>query len=127
MNPVIHFEIPVMDTKKAADFYGRVLGWKVNEMGAGDTYLFAATTESAAFFSTVPGAINGAIGKKGVITPVRLTVVAKVEDIDKTLEEAKKQGGKIFHGKTAVGDGGFSGYFTDPEGNLIGLWQESKK
>ncbi len=32
-------------------------------------------------------------------------------------------GGKAMGDKMAVGDMGFAGYFTDTEGNLIGLWE----
>ena len=125
MNPAIHFEIPVEDTKKAADFYGKVLGWQVSEMGYGDVYLAAATTGSAGLFSTAPGAINGAIGLKGRVTPERLTIVVRVEDIGRTLEAVKEHGGKVFHEKNPVGYVGFTACFTGHEGNLIGLWQDS--
>jgi predicted enzyme related to lactoylglutathione lyase len=31
--------------------------------------------------------------------------------------------GKIGRSKEAVGDMGFAAYFTDTEGNLVGLWE----
>jgi predicted enzyme related to lactoylglutathione lyase len=37
----------------------------------------------------------------------------------------EKLGGSIALGRQAVGDMGFSAYFTDPEGNVIGLWQNA--
>jgi len=44
------------------------------------------------------------------------------EDVDGTLEVVKEHGGEVFHEKNPAGNLGFSAYFTDPEGNLIGLW-----
>jgi hypothetical protein len=29
--------------------------------------------------------------------------------------------------KTAVGDMGFAAYFTDPEGNVVGLWETARR
>jgi hypothetical protein len=35
----------------------------------------------------------------------------------------ERLGGKTVQGRAAVGDMGFTGYFTDSEGNVVGLWQ----
>jgi hypothetical protein len=29
--------------------------------------------------------------------------------------------------KTPVGDMGFAAYFTDPEGNVVGLWETARR
>jgi hypothetical protein len=46
-----------------------------------------------------------------------------VDDIDETLAKIEVLGGKTARPKQAVGDMGFTAYFTDSEGNLMGLWQ----
>jgi predicted enzyme related to lactoylglutathione lyase len=46
-----------------------------------------------------------------------------VEDIDAALQLIQKLGGTTVTAKQVVGDMGFSAYFKDPEGNLLGLWQ----
>lgn len=33
MNPVVHFEMPAEDRKRMADFYTKVFGWKIQELG----------------------------------------------------------------------------------------------
>jgi predicted enzyme related to lactoylglutathione lyase len=50
-------------------------------------------------------------------------VVVDVEDIDAALATIEKLGGTPLTGRQQVGDMGFSAYFRDPEGNLMGLWQ----
>jgi predicted enzyme related to lactoylglutathione lyase len=34
-------------------------------------------------------------------------------------------GGETVSGRVSVGDMGWSAYFKDPEGNLMGLWQSA--
>ena len=49
----------------------------------------------------------------------------EVADIDASLEEIERLGGATVSGKQPVGEMGFSAYFRDTEGNLMGLWQSS--
>ena len=49
----------------------------------------------------------------------------EVEDIDATLATVERLGGMTVSAKQAVGEMGFSAYFTDTEGNLMGLWQSA--
>jgi hypothetical protein len=41
------------------------------------------------------------------------------------LVEIEKHGGSPVGDKLPVGDMGFAAYFTDSEGNLMGLWQSA--
>jgi predicted enzyme related to lactoylglutathione lyase len=75
---------------------------------------------------TSPGAVNGGMGKKSATLKVP-TVTVSVTDIDETLANIKKLGGKVVEKKSPVGDMGFTAYFADPEGNVIGLWQDTPK
>jgi predicted enzyme related to lactoylglutathione lyase len=47
MNPVVHFEMLVEDRKRMADFYNKVFGWKIQQLGEGmGNYVLATTTDS---------------------------------------------------------------------------------
>jgi predicted enzyme related to lactoylglutathione lyase len=47
-----------------------------------------------------------------------------VEDIDAALAKVEQLGGKTVKPRQDIGGGmGFTAYFTDPEGNLMGLYQ----
>ncbi len=50
-------------------------------------------------------------------------VTIAVDDIDESLTTFGRLVGTTIQGKEAVGDMGFSAYFQDPEGNLMGLFQ----
>jgi predicted enzyme related to lactoylglutathione lyase len=71
---------------------------------------------------TQPGAINGGLASRG--TPISSPVVTvHVADIDQALDRIEQLGGKRVQDRTPVGEIGFVGYFTDPESNVVGLWQ----
>jgi predicted enzyme related to lactoylglutathione lyase len=46
-----------------------------------------------------------------------------VADIDKTMQEVKRAGGKTVVPKMAIASIGWLAYFTDPDGNIHGLYQ----
>jgi uncharacterized protein len=41
------------------------------------------------------------------------------------LRQVEAAGGKAVSEKIPVGDMGFAGYFTDTEGNVMGLWENA--
>ena len=49
--------------------------------------------------------------------------VIDVDSIDDAFKKVVAAGGTVINEKMAVGEMGFAGYFTDTEGNLIGLWE----
>jgi len=123
MDSVVHFEIPAKDPKKSSAFYSSAFGWQFNQF-PGFEYWSAGTTKSDKNgMPTSPGAINGGMGKKGVMAPEAVTITIAVDDIDAALEKVTKLGGKAHGRKQPVGDMGFSAYFKDLDGNIIGLWQ----
>jgi predicted enzyme related to lactoylglutathione lyase len=50
-------------------------------------------------------------------------IIIRVQKIDDAMKKVEKTGGKIIRGKIQVGDMGYSAYFKDTEGNIIGLWE----
>ena len=71
-----------------------------------------------------PGAINGGMGARG--GPLKSPVVTiAVKDIDKTIATVEKLGGKAVGKKQSIGEMGFTAYFQDSEGNVMGLWQSA--
>ncbi len=122
---VVHFEIPFDDAERARAFYAEAFGWEVASLPGFD-YLVASTGPSGAGSGppTETGFINGGMSRRseGLRHP---TVVLDVDDIDATLADVERLGGATVLGRTPVGEMGFSAYFTDPEGNVIGLWQST--
>ncbi len=123
---VVHFEVVANNLKRAQEFYSKAFGWTMSPMPQFD-YVMVGTTESDKDGTpTKPGAINGGMMKrtKTYAGPI-LTI--RVEDIEKTLANVKKLGGKVVTKKQPVADMGFTAYFRDTERNLVGLWQNAAR
>ena len=126
-SPVVHFEMPAKDKKRAAKFYEEALGWDmkiVDEMGA---YLLANTGPTENGRPTNPGTINGGFfdydeTKPGFQYP---SVVVAVEDIKQGIEMVKKAGGKVFGEPMDIPTVGKFVSFEDTEGNRVGMLQPS--
>jgi len=122
MDKVIHFEVPFDDGERATTFYREAFGWSLDSM-PNFQYTMVTTTETdGQGRPSAPGAINGGmLHRQGPITGPVITI--GVADIDEALARVEKLGGKVAIGRQPVGGMGFSAYFHDTEGNLIGLWQ----
>jgi predicted enzyme related to lactoylglutathione lyase len=120
---VVHFEIPADDVERAQGFYRDAFGWLMNSI-PGMGYTLVGTTPSGDNGPLDPGAINGGMLERQ--DPVRSTVVTiEVDDIDTALKTVESLGGKTVRSGMPVGDMGFAAYFADPEGNVVGLWQNA--
>jgi predicted enzyme related to lactoylglutathione lyase len=120
---VVHFEIPFDDQERASAFYSEAFGWSLTALPE-MRYVLASTGPSDDGPPSEPGFINGGMLERGL--PVGGPVVTvDVEDIDTALARIEDLGGGTVVAKQAVGDMGFSAYFKDSEGNVIGLWQNA--
>jgi hypothetical protein len=120
---VVHFEVPVGDVERASRFYGEAFGWQLGSM-PGMGYTLLTTTPSDDSGPTEPGAINGGMFARQPPFQGPMIVI-EVDDIDLALARVEQLGGSTAVGRQPVGDMGFSGYFHDSEGNLVGLWQSA--
>jgi predicted enzyme related to lactoylglutathione lyase len=122
MNEIVHFEIPADDLTRAQKFYRSTFGWKMNDLKEMNYTMIHTTEVDEKQMPKKPGAINGGMMKrsKEVSSPV---VTIDVADIDAALTKIEKNGGKTLIKKMQVGDMGWSAYFKDTEGNVVGLWQ----
>jgi len=124
MDKVVHFEVPFDDGDRATAFYNEAFGWQVNAMPEFQYVLVSTTpTDDKGNLSEAGGINGGMLRRQGPITAPVITI--GVEDLDDTLARIEKLGGKVAIGRQPVGDMGFSAYFHDTEGNLIGLWQNA--
>lgn len=123
MDSVTHFEIPAKDPKRAAAFYTKAFGWNITQFPNFEYWSLTTTDSDENGRAKTPGAVNGGLGKKGQMAPNNVTVTIQVADIEKALAGIRKLGGKQSGKTMPVGDMGWSAYFEDTEGNIIGLWQ----
>ena len=124
---VVHFEIPADNEERAKTFYQKAFGWDISKY-PGMEYHMVSTTEvdQKTRQPTAPGAINGGLTKRN--SEVKNTVITvDVADIEATLKNVEKLGGKMVRKKEPVADMGFTAYFKDTEGNIVGLWQSARR
>ena len=119
---VVHFEVPFDDGDRARSFYKEAFGWQVMEMPEMG-YTIVMTGPSNDSGPTESGFINGGMLSREQAATSGPVVVIDVENIEAALEKIGGLGGSTVVGKTPVGEMGFAAYFTDPEGNTIGLWE----
>ncbi|MEV0583689.1 VOC family protein [Nonomuraea sp. NPDC050310] len=125
---VVHFEIPADNVDRASAFYREAFGWQLQPVPEMDYTMVMTTPIDEQGMPTEAGGINGGMfdrsGEGGKFkTPV---IVIDVSSVDEALEKVESLGGQVVSPKMAVGDMGFAGYFTDSEGNIMGLWESAQ-
>jgi predicted enzyme related to lactoylglutathione lyase len=113
MHGFTHIEIPTTDPKKSKEFYAKIFGWKMEENMP--EYVMFSTGDNQ----------GGGLTKESKPTPDGVVLYIEVEDIVKKLGEIEAAGGKKVKDKTGISpEFGFYGLFTDPCGNIMGLWSK---
>ena len=121
-NPVVYFEIPVIDIDRATKFYSTVFNFKF------DTTIID-NNEMALFpFTQEDSGISVALAKGEIYKPTKdgVLIYFNTVNIDETLRLANANGGQILYPKTDNGIGHVA-EFEDTEGNRIALYQSKEK
>lgn len=121
---VVHFEIPADDLSRASEFYRAAFGWDVSSVAGMDYAMLGTTTSDASGMPKDPGAINGGmlLRDEARTGPI---ITVDVDDIDAALQRIEDLGGAIVLPKQEVMGMGYTAYFVDSEGNVMGLWQNA--
>jgi uncharacterized protein len=109
---ICYLEIPTTNIAASADFYKRVFGWNIRQRGDGNTAFDDTTGEVSG--SWVLG--RPAASKPGLLFYVMVDDVAAIADL------IVASGGKIVQHIGADAPE-ITARFTDPAGNVIGLYQ----
>jgi len=112
-HPIVHIELSTSNRMETAGFYNTVFGWEVQHM------------EEMNYSTWTPG--EGELG--GGFNPVSeelpagtVIVYIGTDDIDASLSDIEKHGGKTIYPKTEIPGFGWFALFNDPGGNLVGLY-----
>jgi len=113
---VCYIEIPAVNIHQSADFYAKVFGWRIRQRGDGHTA-----------FDDTTGEVSGTWveGRQPSSEP-GLLVYIMVDSVARTVDSV------IAHGGTLVQPIGadapeVTARFSDPAGNVIGLYQEPSR
>ena len=121
---VVHFEVPYDDGERARRFYGDVFGWQIQSIPEMRYDIVSTGPVSEEGRPSEPGYVGGGMTERGghVMQPV---ITIAVDDVAASLEKIRSNGGAPVGEPVVVGDMGVAAYFTDSEGNLMGLWQSA--
>ncbi len=116
-------EIRTHDIADTARFYESLFGWKIMEKETADgfdVWLFDTGSEPR-----LENLRRGGIWLRPQGEPLGLVVYVVVDDIEATLQKVTNLGGKVTAAKAPLG-AGYGAFFRDPNGNLLGLYEDKK-
>lgn len=122
MNPVVYFEIPVLDLKRACNFYSKVFETTLTQ-DVIDGYQMAFFESSHESFGATGALV---VGDVYIPSHQGCFLYFGVESIDETVARALEHGGSVLYPKKSNGDLGFVAEIQDTEGNRIALHEETK-
>jgi predicted enzyme related to lactoylglutathione lyase len=109
-----HVEIPALDLRKAASFYGALFQWKFQPF-YGDDYLMIYAPDGTE--------IGGLTRVDDVPYINGFWNYVEVDDVDRIVELAQNLGGKIVRPKGELPDDhGFYAVIQAPDGYNLGVW-----
>jgi predicted enzyme related to lactoylglutathione lyase len=125
MDPVVHFEMPYEDKVRMTQFYQSVFGWQTRMLDEEmHNYVLATTTEIDETGPINPGAINGGFFPKRADRPGQFpSVIIRVEDMKKAMNNITKAGGIILGEPMNIPHIGLYLSFIDTEGNRVSILQ----
>lgn len=121
-NPVVYFEIPVLDLSRACDFYSKVFETTLTR-DVVDGYQMAFFDSSDDSFGATGALV---VGDVYVPSHQGCFLYFGVESIDTTVARAIEHGGSVLYPKKSNGELGFVAEIQDSEGNRVALHEENR-
>jgi uncharacterized protein len=121
---IVHFEIPADNPERAAKFYREMFGWKINrwENPNGIEYYMVETVPTDEQGAPLRPGVNGGMMPRMYPAQQPVNYIA-VADVNEAVAKAERLGAKVMMGKTPVPGMGWFAQLTDPEGNVIAVWE----
>lgn len=110
---ICYLEIPATDPDRSADFYAEVFGWNIRNRSDGDISFDDTTRQVSGAFVT----------GRPPTTEVGLLVYIMVDSVEDAVRTVVDHGGVIVQ-PLGVDAPELTARFTDPGGNVLGLYQE---
>ena len=121
---IVHFEIPADDPERAAQFYRNLFGWTINrwENPNGIQYWLVETVPTDEKGAPVRPGVNGGLMPRMYPGQQPVNYIA-VRSVDEAVAKAERLGAKLMMGKTPVPGMGWFAQMSDPEGNVLAVWE----
>jgi hypothetical protein len=125
-SPVVHFEMPAKDKKRVSEFYTKVFGWDMKQLGAEmGNYILAGTAEiDENNMVKNPGTINGGFFDYQDDEQNRVPhIVISVDNLSEMIRSISQAGGTILGEQMEISGIGKYISIKDTEGNIVGVLQ----
>jgi predicted enzyme related to lactoylglutathione lyase len=109
---IIHIEFKSANFARTSEFYAKVFDWQM-EQNASASYMKLSGTG---------GPSSGWVRADLVQSPGPIAYLP-VDDLEATLNEVERAGGRVLVRSLPFAGGGEIGLFADPDGNVLGLWK----
>ena len=107
----VHVELPTQDGAAMRKFYGDIFGWEFSHMDSPEYWSFATD-----------GLGGGLSEVNDQVKPGDVLLYIGSEDIEADLKAIQATGGQVVMPKTEIPTIGWMAMFSDPTGNVLGLY-----
>jgi len=115
-NPFVHVELNTTDVAKAKAFYGKLFGWKLEDMPMGEGFVYT-------MINVGEGTGGGMMKHPMPGAPSTWLAYVLVDDVGAATQKAKSLGATVAKDVTEVPGAGWFSIITDPTGATLGLWK----
>jgi predicted enzyme related to lactoylglutathione lyase len=116
--PVVHWEFWTPDAARLGEFYARVFDWQPRRIPEIDYTLVNTGGEG--------GIHGGMMTPKQGPWPAKLSLYIDVDDLAPFCQRIRDAGGKVLVERQEVPGVGSFALFEDPEGRVLGMWQQNR-
>jgi uncharacterized protein len=109
-----HIEIPYDEEDRARSFYSGMFGWEFSQIPGFEGY---------DLYTSGPGGLGGALGKRGVMAGTAVRNYITVDSVEDAVARIQQLGGTIVEGKTEIPGQGWYAVGTDTEGNELAVYE----
>ncbi|HEY4185634.1 MAG TPA: VOC family protein [Polyangia bacterium] len=118
---IVHLEIPSRSFERSAAFYAKLFGWRTDAAQSGGHLRFEIPGADAASGGPSAGHTTGSLVRAALAQATGPLPFVAVDDIDKTLAEAERQGGRILVPRLTLAGQTQYGLLADVDGNVIAV------
>jgi hypothetical protein len=118
---IVHLEIPSRSFERSAAFYAKLFGWRTDAAQSGGHLQFEIPGADAASGGASSGHTTGSLVRAALAQATGPLPFVAVDDIDKTLAEAERQGGRILVPRLTLAGQTQYGLLADVDGNVIAI------
>ncbi|HEY5448650.1 MAG TPA: VOC family protein [Polyangia bacterium] len=110
---IVHIEFKSSDFARTSAFYATLFDWQTAQNASG-SYMKMDSSD---------GPSGGWVRADLVQSPGPIAYLV-VDDLEAKMDAVEKAGGRVLVRSMPFAGGGETGLFADPDGNVLGLWQQ---